>query len=153
MNVKWSSSASQDAFWLTVLRWRKARIVLGHAAGQYNMKPPQPGRWHPNNSYIPQGFIHWADLKMHHLLKSRFLSGKICLFTFETTDKVSFYCCISHTKMAPVGPQAKTLSDAKVRYHQIPIHIARGLFQRQISPSHLLQKVLFPWHERLEQGC
>ena len=35
IDIKSSNSASEDAFWLTVLGWRKARVVLDHAAGKY----------------------------------------------------------------------------------------------------------------------
>ena len=32
IDVQWSNSAFEDAFWSTVLRWRKARVVLDRAA-------------------------------------------------------------------------------------------------------------------------
>ena len=52
-NIKSSNSVSKDAFWTTVLRWRKARVVLSCVAGKYSMKPPQPS----NHSYILQDYI------------------------------------------------------------------------------------------------
>lgn len=44
---------------IDVLRLGKARLVPGSAAGKSSVKPPRPGRWQSNHSYIhvPQGFI------------------------------------------------------------------------------------------------
>ena len=56
IDIKSSKSASKDAFWSTVLRWRKAKVVLALPARKYSVKPPQPGRWQSHNSYISQGF-------------------------------------------------------------------------------------------------
>ena len=76
--------------------------------------------------------------------------------------------CITHAKMAPVGPQAKMLPDAnnsvvhkqacyltqKCGTHQIRIRIARGHFQGQIFAMLPFRKSSFSVsHERLEQVC
>ena len=45
INAKTSNSASKHAFWLTVLKWRKARVVLGHGVGKYSVKPLPPSLW------------------------------------------------------------------------------------------------------------
>ena len=58
-------------FWTTVMRWRKARVILGRVARKYPVKPLQPCRWQSNHSYIPQGFTlifflhHWIFF-LHH---------------------------------------------------------------------------------------
>ena len=39
-----STSNSEVAFLSTVLKWKKALVVLGRAAKKYSMKPPQPDR-------------------------------------------------------------------------------------------------------------
>ena len=54
--VKSSNSAFEDAFWSTVLRWRKVRVVLTRAAGKYTVKALQPDRWQSNQ------LIHTAGL-------------------------------------------------------------------------------------------
>ena len=58
IDVKSSNSTSKDAF-LNECLWREESqgSSLSCAAGNYSVKPPQPGRWQSNSSYIPQGFI------------------------------------------------------------------------------------------------
>ena len=70
---------------------------------------------------------------------------KLCLFNIETRDKVCFYWCTVHAKMAPVGPLTQ-----KFETHQIWIRIARGHFQSQIFTKSSFRKglVSVTWKNR-----
>ena len=83
---KSSNSVFEDAFWSTVLRWRKARIVLARAAEKYSAKPLQPGRWQSNHSlykyFSPLNIFASMSLAQFQPVRKRYVaSGEANRFT------------------------------------------------------------------------
>ena len=73
--------------------------------------------------------VHWADLKTHHLYKSRFLSEKIMFIKFWNFRQGKHLFVHNPCKNGSGRTTRKRYLTQKCDTHQIRICIARGHFQ------------------------
>ena len=78
---------------------------------------------------------------------------KLRLYNFETTDKESFYWCITHAKMAPADKSKGFIWRKSVIPIKYEFALPGAIFRVKFLPRHLLEQVHFSWYERPEQGC